>query len=201
MSISDVYNASLKYYCGKNKVSNIITWKNRKSNEMKREFINKMIDRAVFELNISRSSQKRSLIISKLYNRNFETNKLLSILNADFDLFSKDVNVTKKSIEFSLKAISDLGLPISDLDKFQIYGICLLFQTILCGFRCDDSDIGFGNAEDLIYLRKKSQEKKKKNVVKASDCKVLCTVEDEDDDVAFEEEKIVNDNIPESWDI
>jgi len=26
-------------------------------------------------------------------------------------------------------------------------------------------------------------------------------VEDEDDDVAFEEEKIVNDNIPESWDI
>ena len=57
MSISDVYNASLKYYCGKNKVSNIITWKNKKSNEMKREFINKMIDQAVFELNISRSSQ------------------------------------------------------------------------------------------------------------------------------------------------
>jgi len=27
------------------------------------------------------------------------------------------------------------------------------------------------------------------------------SVEDEDDDVAFEEEKIVNDNIPESWDI
>ena len=41
----------------------------------------------------------------------------------------------------------------------------------------------------------------KKHVVTASDCKVLCTVEDEDDDVAFEEEKIVNDNIPESWDI
>ena len=105
MDVSILYDASKKYYFPKNKVSNIAKWKDHKmtgSGTTKKASLQKMIDRAIYELNVSKNMTTCSSIRNKVFNQHFEANSLLSVLNVDFDLFSKDEKIILKSLEFSL---------------------------------------------------------------------------------------------------
>lgn len=198
MDVPILYDASKKYYFPKNKVFNIAKWKDYKmsgSGLTKKVSLQKMIDRAIFELNISKNMTICSSIRNKVFNQHFEANSLLSILNADFDLFSKDEKIILKSLEFSLKAIEKLAIPILDMSKFQVYGVCLLFHLVMIGFRTDYETFG---AEDLIAnYKKRNNTKKVANNTNVSNFVTYCTVEEEDEVVP---EKLVNDNVLDNWD-
>ena len=199
MDLPILYDASKKYYFPKNKVSNIAKWKDHKmtgSGLTKKASLQKMIDRAIFELNISKNMTICSSIRNKVFNQHFEANSLLSVLNADFDLFSKDEKIILKSLEFSLKAIDKLEIPILDMTKFQVYGVCLLFHLVMIGFRTDYETFG---AEDLIAnYKKRNNAKKVANNTKTNNNIIsYCTVEEEDEVVP---EKLINDNVLDNWD-
>lgn len=199
MDVSILYDASKKYYFPKNKVSNIVKWKDNKMSGTgltKKASLQKMIDRAIFELNISKNMTICSSIRNKVFNQHFEANSVLSVLNADFDLFSKDETIILKSLEFSLKAIDKLAIPILDMTKFQVYGVCLLFHLVMIGFRTDYETFG---AEDLIAnYKKRNNAKKVANNTNISNFVTYCTVEEEEEEVISE--KLVNDNVQDNWD-
>lgn len=199
MDVPILYDASKKYYFPKNKVSNIAKWKDHKmtgTGLTKKASLQKMIDRAIFELNISKNMTICSSIRNKVFNQHFETNSLLSVLNADFDLFSKDEKIILKSLEFSLKAIEKLKIHILDMTKFQVYGVCLLFHLIMIGFRTDYETFG---AEDLIAnYKKQNNAKKVSNNTNISNVITYCTVEEEKEEVV--PEKLVNHNVQDNWD-
>jgi hypothetical protein len=196
-----LYDASKKYHSPKIKVSNIAKWRNRKmtgTGLTKKASLQKMIDRAIFELNISKNMTTCSSIRKKVFNQHFEANSLLSVLNADFDLFSKDEKIVRKSLEFSLKAIDKLAIPILDMTKFQVYGVCLLFHLVMIGYRTDYEEFG---GEDLIanYKKRTNAKKVANNTNISSKVVTYCTVEEEEEEEVVPE-KLVNDNVLDNWD-
>tara|TARA_Y100000389_G_scaffold189710_1_gene213763 strand:- start:11378 stop:12013 length:636 start_codon:yes stop_codon:yes gene_type:complete len=145
------------------KMGHFLSWTNSKSgmNGATEKYIRNMLSQILKELMIPGTSVNH--VISCVYTYDYDASRLINLVKKNvstiYDLFNKDKQVVKESIDATIFALHTLHVHTMTMSDIQKAGLCVFTQLIFHGARTEFE--GFGTSEDLIKTWKKFENMKK----------------------------------------